>query len=99
MKRSFKASPCLSALLLALIWSTQASAQLDRVYDTSGENTSGTIVKSSKQGVVLKRGGNNQEFPAGEIVTLLCAGDPAALTKGREFALDGHFERALAEVR
>ena len=88
------AVPCLS-----ILWSTNAAAQLDRVYDTSGENVSGTVVQSSKQGVALKRGGNTQEFVAGDILKILYEGDPAALTKGREFALDGQYDQALTELK
>ena len=86
--------PCLT-----VVWSTNAAAQLDRVYDTAGENVSGTVVQSSKQGVALKRGGNTQEFLAGEILKILYEGDPAALTKGREFALDGQYDQALTELK
>lgn len=84
---------------LAVLWSTTAWAQLDRVYDVEGENVSGTVVQSSNQGVVLKRAGNDQEFKAGEIYKILFEGDPASLTKGREFALDGQYDQALAELK
>ena len=47
---------------LIVIGSATASAQLDRVYDKSGENVSGTVSRVSKRGVVLKRGGSTQEF-------------------------------------
>jgi tetratricopeptide (TPR) repeat protein len=82
-----------------LVWVNDASAQLDRVYDTAGENVSGTVSQATKQGVVLTRGGNTQEFLAGEILKILFEGDPPALTKGREFALDGQYDQALAELK
>ncbi|MCH1494336.1 MAG: hypothetical protein L7U72_03825, partial [Rubripirellula sp.] len=65
---------------------TQVFAQLDRVYDKAEDNVSGTVVNVSKDGVSLKRGDNNQEFQAGQILKILFEGDPPALTKGREFA-------------
>ena len=76
-----------------------ASAQLDRVYDKAEDNVSGTIVTVSKDGVVLKRGDNTQEFQAGQILKILFEGDPPALTKGREFALDGQYDQALSELK
>ncbi len=76
-----------------------ASAQIDRVYDMEGDNTSGTVVQTSKQGVQLKRGDNTQNFAAGDILKIMHEGDPAALTKAREFALDGQYDQALSELK
>ncbi len=90
---------CLLIPCLSVVWSANAAAQLDRVYDKGGENVSGTVSKASKQGVVLKRGGGTQEFLAGDILKILYEGDPPALTKGREFALDGQYDQALAELK
>ena len=84
---------------LIVIGSGTASAQLDRVYDKSGDNVSGTVTQVSKQGVVLKRGGSTQEFVSGDILKILHEGDPSALTKGREFALDGQYDQALDELK
>lgn len=84
---------------LTLAWSSNATAQLDRVYSKTGDNVSGTVSQMTRQGVVLKRGGNTQEFLAGDIEKILFEGDPPALTKGREFALDGQYDQALAELK
>ena len=53
--------------MMVLSLTDRAVAQLDRVYDQAEDNVSGTVIQVSKQGVVLKRGGNNQEFQAGLI--------------------------------
>lgn len=89
-------------LLLTCIWAAgtkTATAQLDRVYDKAGDNVSGTVVQTSSQGVQLQKAGNTQDFKAGEILKILHEGDPAALTRGREFALDGQYDQALAELK
>lgn len=91
-----------SLILLVCLWlvGTQtATAQLDRVYDTSGDNVSGTVVQTSNQGVQLKKGASTQEFKAGDILKIMYEGDPAPLTKAREFALDGQYEQALGELK
>ncbi len=85
--------------MMVLSLTDRAVAQLDRVYDQAEDNVSGTVIQVSKQGVVLKRGGNNQEFQAGQILKILFEGDPPALTKGREFALDGQYDQALSELK
>ena len=78
---------------------TKVVAQFDRVYDKAEDNVSGTVVNVSQSGVSLKRGDNNQEFQAGQILKILFEGDPPALTKGREFALDGQYDQALSELK
>ncbi len=88
--------------LLALFFTagTQtASAQLDRVYDKAGDNVSGTVMQTSAQGIQLQKGGNTTNFAAGDVLKILYEGDPAALTKGREFALDGQYDQALGELK
>lgn len=69
-------------------------AQLDRVYDMAGDNVSGTVIQTSSKGIQLKKGDNTQNFAAGDIRKILFEGDPAPLTRGREFALDGQYEQA-----
>ena len=84
---------------IILLMATPAFAQLDRLYDKAEDNVSGTIVNVSKDGVSLKRGDNTQEFQSGQILKILFEGDPPALTKGREFAIDGQFDQALSELK
>jgi hypothetical protein len=76
-----------------------ATAQLDRVYDKAGDNLSGTVIQTSSKGVRLKKGDNTQNFLAGDILKILYEGDPAPMTRGREFALDGQYEQALGELK
>jgi TolA-binding protein len=87
------------ATSVVLFMVNPAFAQLDRVYDKAEDNVSGTIVSVTKDGVSLKRGDNTQEFEAGQILKILFEGDPPALTKGREFALDGQYNQALSELK
>lgn len=89
-------------LLLAGLWlvgEQAATAQLDRLYDKAGDNISGTVVQTSKQGVQLKKGDNVQNFAAGDILKIMHEGDPAPLTRAREFALDGQYDQALSELK
>jgi tetratricopeptide (TPR) repeat protein len=87
------------AICIAAASSTTAWAQLDRVYDMAGDNTSGTVTKTSASGLQLKKGGNTQEFVAGNILKVIHEGDPPALTKGREFAIGGQYAQALSELK
>jgi tetratricopeptide (TPR) repeat protein len=87
-------------LPLSLTWSAgNAWAQLDRVYDNDGGNVGGTITLTSKDGVQLKKGGSVQNFLSSDILKIMYEGDPEALTKAREFALDGQWQQALAELK
>jgi tetratricopeptide (TPR) repeat protein len=89
-------------LLLACLWlvgEQAALAQLDRVYDKAGDNISGTVMQTSKQFVELKKGDNTQKFAPGDILKIMHEGDPAPLTKAREFALDGQYDQALSELK
>lgn len=87
------------ALALAAGWSS-AWAQIDRVYTTGADDpVSGSIENVSKSGVTLKTGQATQQLPADKIRKIMYQGDPAALTRGREFALDGQYEQALEELR
>jgi len=85
--------------LIVLLMVTPAFAQLDRIYDKAEDNVVGTIVNVTKDGVTLKRGDNNQEFQADQILKILYEGDPPSLTKGREFALDAQYDQALSELK
>lgn len=89
-------------ILMSCLWviGTQpAIAQLDRVYDTAGDNVSGTVVQSSAKGIQLKKGNGTQNFAAGEILKILYEGDPASLVKAREFVVDGQWDQALTELK
>ncbi|MGI9470552.1 MAG: tetratricopeptide repeat protein [Rubripirellula sp.] len=88
--------------IVACLWfviAPLAQAQLDRVYDMDGDNVSGAVKQTSKDGVQLDKAGNVQNFMAGEILKIMFEGDPATLTKAREFALDGQYESALSELK
>ena len=89
-------------LLFACFWALgaqNATAQLDRVYDKQGDNVSGTIVNTSSQVVQLRKAGNVQSISAGDILKIMHEGDPAPLTKAREFAIDGQYDQALGELK
>src|SRR6056297_229291 len=93
--------PILSAITFAAVCvlaAPFAAAQNDRLYDQSGKSTAGAVSQSSAKGVQIRQGNNAQNFAANEIEKILYEGDPAALTQGREFALEGQYEKALEEL-
>jgi tetratricopeptide (TPR) repeat protein len=93
-------TPCLMLFLCLWAFGTQtAQAQLDRVFDKQGDNVSGTVVQTSSQGVQIKKAGSTQVIAAGDILKIMHEGDPPALTKAREFALDGQYDQALGELK
>lgn len=86
------------ALLFCLMAST-AHAQLDRIYPASGTPISGKITEIKRDAVTIESSSKSQTVPAAEIQKIMFDGDPAELTKGREFALDGQWEQALDELK
>ena len=90
---------CLVSIGLVLA-ANSAQAQIDRVYDRAGDYVSGAVKKtSSLQGVQLEKGGKTQAIAVADIAKIMFEGDPPALTKGREFAIDGQFDEALTELK
>ena len=91
----------LAAVTLVLCaGANHAQAQLDRVYINDAPNASaGTVTEATKNGIKLKVGSNIKEFAENEIRKVSFQGDPSALTRGREFAIDGQYEQALAELK
>ncbi|KAA5543252.1 hypothetical protein FYK55_13325 [Roseiconus nitratireducens] len=76
-----------------------AHGQLDRVYTVGNTNASaGTVTQATKNGVQLKTGSNTKDFDENEIRKIAFQGDPAELTRAREFAADGQYEQALDEL-
>ena len=89
-------------LAFACVWMlgiSSVQAQLDRVYDMDGNNVSGAVIQSNKNGVQLEKAGKTQTFKAGEIKKIMFEGDPPQLTKARQFALDGQYEQALGDLK
>ncbi|MFK8112698.1 MAG: tetratricopeptide repeat protein [Rubripirellula sp.] len=84
---------CISLCMMSI------TTAVDRVYDKAGKNVSGKVVQTNSQGLQLEKGGSNQTFEASNILKVLYEGDPPELTKGREFALDGQYDQALAELK
>ena len=76
-----------------------ASAQLDRITPLDGKAISGSTASVWKDGIAIKVGPNTQTMLPGEIEKIALQGDPASLTKGREFAVDGEYDQALEELR
>jgi tetratricopeptide (TPR) repeat protein len=89
----------LLCLVLTALASTSARAQLDRVYQLSGSPISGKITEIKPDGVTIESGSNKQTIAVDQIQKIFYEGDPAPLTKGREFALDGQWEQAVEELR
>jgi tetratricopeptide (TPR) repeat protein len=91
-----------SALLLALplmLFASRGYAQADRIYPLSGNMVSGKITDVKPDGVTIESGSNKQTIAVDQIQKIMYEGDPAPLTKGREFALDGQWEQALDELK
>ncbi|WP_040771292.1 tetratricopeptide repeat protein [Novipirellula maiorica] len=94
-----------NAALMSAVWigwvllGNTVQAQNDRIYPSSGSPVIGSVAETSPQGIQVKVGGNTQNFVAGEIEKILFAGDSPALTKGREFALDGQYDQAMQELK
>ena len=93
-----------SALPLVLMFplvlaASVAHGQVDRVYPHSGNAVSGKITDISPNSVTIETGSNQQTFTVDQIQKIFFEGDPAGLTKGREFALDGQWEQAIDELR
>ena len=84
---------------VALVGSQPASAQLDRVYDKSGDSIGGNVVSTTAKSIELKRGNDTQTVSAADIVHITFTGEPPALTKARNFVLDGQYEQGLAELK
>jgi tetratricopeptide (TPR) repeat protein len=93
---SFRSSIAAAAVLLLV---SSAQAQLDRVY-TQDSNTAqaGTVTEASRNGVKLKVGSNVKDISEDEIRKIAFQGDPAELTRAREFALDGQYQQALEQL-
>lgn len=82
--------------LLALVVATSPTLAIDRVYPMNSPTAvSGELTATGRTGVSVKGGGSTQDFPADQIRKILFEGDPAPLTNGREFALDGQYDQAL----
>ena len=81
-----------------LILSTRAYGQLDRVYPNGQPPVGGEVTLMSAKGVQVKKGSGTQTFVASDISKIMYEGDPAALTKGRQFAMDGQYAQAMQEL-
>ncbi|QEG42795.1 tetratricopeptide repeat protein [Roseimaritima ulvae] len=87
-----------SFLALAFLC-VSAWAQNDRVFPVNGNPISGKVETVSKNGITLLTGGTEQQILGNTIVKIMFSGDPAELTRGREFALDNQFDQALEALK
>jgi len=89
----------LSIVLVVAGWIVcgQAYAQNDTIYPLTGSPIRAGVVETTAEYVAVERGATNQKISSGEINKILFEGDPAGLTKGREFALDGQYKQALED--
>lgn len=101
--RPFRFPNYVAAVALVILVGTatqEAQGQLDRVYGYDSNSASaGTVTEVSKNGVQLKVGANNKNFAENEIRKISFQGDPAGLTRAREFAIDGQYQQALDELK
>jgi tetratricopeptide (TPR) repeat protein len=98
-KRVFRRLAVLAVTGVMILVSDVAHAQLDRVFPTTGSPISGKIVEMKPDSVTVESGAKKQTLTVDQIQKILYEGDPASLTKGREFALDGQWEQAIDELR
>ncbi len=89
----------IAALALLALAAPSASAQNDRVFPLNGNPISGPIESMTKNDVTIRTGGASQKIPGNTIVKIMFAGDPPELTRGREFALDNQFDKAVEELK
>lgn len=99
MCNSVRPLPCLVALGLLGLFASPAEAQQDRVYPKSGNPISGSVDMVTKDGITVKAGANTEALSVDKIEKVLFDGDPSALTRGREFVLDGQYEQAMEELK
>lgn len=84
---------------IASLWSSSASAQLDRIYPTTGSAITGSITDVRRDGVVVKVGSSTQNVRVDQIRKINFEGDPPRLTRGRDLAVDGQLQSALDELK
>lgn len=99
MHRYYPSGTATLAGILLLCLAAPAAAQNDRIFPVTGSPISGQIETESRNGLAVKAGGGTQNIPANNIVKIMYAGDPSNLTNGREFALDGQYDKALEELK
>ncbi|WP_153557910.1 tetratricopeptide repeat protein [Roseimaritima sediminicola] len=96
MPRFHRVAICFLAIALSApaVW-----AQNDRIFPVTGNPITGKVQTVTKNGIAVLAGGAEQQILANRIEKIMYAGDPAPLTRGREFALDGQYEMALEELK
>jgi len=91
--------PLVAALVIGS-WSPRpATAQQDRIYPSTGDPINGAVDMVSKDGITIKTRANTEAISVDKIDKVMLDGDPSALTRGREFVLDGQFQQALEELK
>ena len=86
-------------LVFSLVAMPMVMAQTDRVYPKDGQVQLGKIKSDSRNGIVLTVSGKDQTFAVGNIEKVMYQGDPAGMTNGREFALNGQYDSALEQFK
>ncbi|XZE54919.1 tetratricopeptide repeat protein [Planctomycetaceae bacterium SH139] len=92
---SRSAFPAIAMLLLP----TAAFAQLDRVYPEVGKAVTGQVTTVQPDGIQVKVGSAVQNFRIDQLQKVTFEGDPGALTRGRELALEGQYQSALEQLK
>lgn len=90
---------CCLVLALATVSASVAEAQTDRVYRRDGEALIGKIKSLGKNGIVMTVSGKDQTLLPSEVTRILFQGDPAELTRGREWVLEGQYQQAFDELK
>jgi len=84
---------------ICALTTTLASAQSDRVYPVSGSMISGKVTDIKPDGVTVESGSKKTSVAVDSIAKIVFDGEPASLSKGREFVISGQYDQALDELK
>ena len=91
---------CLALLIAALVFSSApALAQQDTIIGRGGSPVRGTIVGISPMSVKIETTGAARDIETREIQKLSFGDEPQDVTNGRDQAIAGQFENALASLK
>jgi TolA-binding protein len=87
------------AFAIVVCVSQTSHAQVDRVYPLTGNPVVGKLAEMRREAVLVESTSSKQTVPVDKIRRILFEGEPTTLTNGRQFALDGQYDRAAEELR
>lgn len=79
--------------------SLTANAQSDQVYGLKGTPVRGSIIKISKDEVIISSNSVEQKFAVNVIRKITYVDDPGELRRARDFFLSGRYENTISELK